>query len=430
MLCPILLAFSQALSNVSNADAARRLAEDYSHNILHVVQAATNEWNDSNPRNVRDAFPANMPFQLVVGPDPADKAAAEKAIATVTNAMPEKVRANYLARGAMAAALQRILRRNRPGVTNENLYASALAHRTVWRARDFDNEALADAALLMPLSVPLVVRLRPVYEEYEPWPIRRATPLADYADPRPETVYETLFGIAIVLRAPEGQRKFRFTASSWPVSDPKVSFKWVPMSTQVSHGGARVGRVQGQYELRPETGNAEIVLDWSAIRGRQDVAVFARYGDGPYGPPSVISFYVVPNEKRTYDKSGRIAEIEYRKTDWVIPQLFQNKPWKDVYEIDQLGNLIGFSRTRTGDFRSVRFGLPNEIVTEAYVSDLPKRTHKVRYFTRPDDPLTLDFEETDEEIKYPDKPFEPRTRGEFPTAVRRGAPRPKYKVKW
>jgi len=134
----------------------------------------------------------------------------------------------------------------------------------------------------------------------------------------------------------------------------------------------------------------------------------------------VISFYRIPNEKRQYDKDGRIQSIEYLPAYEVLPQLYQNKPWKDVYTRDSLGNIMGFLRTRAGQVKDeVLFSILGECVLEAHAGDLPKVTAKVRYFTRPEDPQTLDYEVTKETVQHANKPFEPRTRGEFPQPKRK-----------
>lgn len=419
LLAHVLVA-SQAMLNVVDPSSITRRMCDYTNNVLSISSADALEWNDSNPRNVKDAFPANAPFHLVTGPDVDDRRMAELAVETAKTSMPEVVRENLEDLRVMAPMLQFILRRCRVGVTNETTYLSGTANRAVWRARDFDLNAISRFSKgLSSNSVPMTVTLTPIYEEYKIMPIRRALPEVDYPDPREETIFETPVAIAVALRAPELYRKFRFAASAWPVHDGNVNFKWVPISTNPS-GNPSIGPIQGQRStLSPANGYAEIVLNWNAIRGRRDIAVFARYGKGPYGPPSIISFYVIPNEKRAYDKSGKISMIEYRKHDWIVPQLFQNKPWKDEYVQDSIGNVIGFMRFRAGMMRGETFSNVGEYVVETHPNELPKIAMKVRYFTSADNPDVLDYEVTDKEVRYPLKTFVPCNRGEFPLAKRR-----------
>lgn len=377
-----------------DSPAAEALTADYANNVLNVVV-----------QRPGDLLSANMPFRLVVGPDPADKAAAEAAIAAVATSMPTRVRSFFEGRKLMAPLTQWLLRRCHPSVDDDMSYLKPAAHPAVWRTRDFDLSRLATASrALSEHNIPLSVALRPVYEEYAPAPIRRAVPGIDYPDPRPEATFETPFGIGIVLRAPEAMRKFRFRAQGSPVHDGKVSFKWI---------GASVGAYQGKKELSPERGFGEVVVNWRAVRGRQDVLVFARYDDGPWGPPSVISFLVVPNERRQFGQNGQIESITYLRAGSVVPQLYQNKPWRDEYDCDALGNLTGFSRFREGMFRGEPFSMDGEVIVETYPNGQPKISNKVRYFTRTDDPLTLDYEVLDEEISHPNREFVPRDRGEF-----------------
>ena len=413
------LSASQALVNLTEASAARSCVSNYTANVLPVTQVDPSEWNVEGGR-VRDVLPANMPFQLVVGPNAEDRRMAETALQLATTSMPAGVRAVFTDLRLMGPMLQRIIRRCRPGVTNEESYVSSAAHPAVWRAADFNLPAIAYMARnLTSNSIPLIVSVRSMYEEYAANPIARATPLLDYPDPRPEVTFETPAGIAIVLRALENDRKFRFVASSWPVLDEKVSFAWVPLST-VPSPNPRICAIQEQWrQYPPAAGYGEIRLSRGYVYGRKDVAVFARYGDGAYGPPAIISFYVVPNERRTYGHGGVLTRIEYQKSDFVIPQLYQNKPWRDEYRTDEMGRIIGFTRLRTGQVFEDIFSAAGEHVVETYANDMPKVTKKVRYFTREDDPLTLDYEITSEEIRHPFGAPVFRTRGEYPAVRRR-----------
>jgi len=409
-------AASQAVLNVASSNAATRTFAAYTNNVLPIVSADESDWNDVNPSRIRDSLPANMPFQLVVGPDAADRRKAEAAVAAATNAIPASVLAYFRETTTLGPLLQRVLRRCRPGIVDENAYSSARAHPAVWRARDFDVKAITKyCGNLASNSIPMLVALNPLYEEFKPNPITRAEPFVDYPDPRGETTFETPFGIGIVLRATERKRKFRFVATGWPVQNRYVSFKWVPLSSSGAQA-VSVGPIHRQRELSPAQGYGELTLNWDAIRGRQDIAVFARYGNGSWGPPSIVSFYVVPNELRAYDRSGRIARIEYRQADAVIPELYQNKPWSDSYVLDTFEQVTGFMRLRNNSRKEEPFTLTGERVAETHASGLAKIAKKVRYFTRPDDPMTMDYEVTDETVEYPLTAFVPRTRGEFPAA--------------
>lgn len=412
MLASVFLLASQALLSLSDGEAVQRAFADYTNNVLRVEQVEASEWNDVNPRRKVDVLPANLPFRLIAGPTAKDLRMAEAAVETVTTSMPLHVRQYFSTCGILAPTVQWLLRRCRPGVTNETDYLSPSTHPLVWRAQDFDLEALANTAAMMSSnSIPMIVRLAPLYEEYKVSPIRRAEPLLDYPDPRPEAWCETPYGQAIALRALENRRKFRFWAASWPVRDRNVTYRWVLLTP----GRVSVSRIQGQAAFSPENGYAEIVLNWSAVRGRLDFAVFARYGDGPYGPPSMISFFTVPNEVRQYDRQGRIAKVSYRKADAVFPALYQNKPWTDAYELDDQGRILGFLRMRSGGGMEERFSADGEFIVETHPDGSPKTAKKVRYFTSPSDPSALDYEVADETVSYRQGAFKPRTRGEFPT---------------
>lgn len=422
MLLSVSLQASDAILSASSQREADRSFAAYTNNELRVVATTVDEWDDSNPYKIVDRLPANMPFHLVVGGRSTDALAADDAIATVTTSMPAHVRAYFEHYKVMGPMLNWILRRSRAGATDEKAYLEPATHRAVWRAKDFDLAAIARVAGgISSNHVPMVTTVMPVYQEFAKSPITPAEPLVDYPDPRPEQTFATPCGIGIVLRAVEARRKFRFRALAGRPGDPKVNYKWVVMSTSGSTFGVTVSAMNGlSREFSPEKGFADVVLDWPRLGSRVDVAVFARYDKGPYGPPSVVSFYKVPNERRTYDRAGRISRVEYAKADFAIPELFQNKSWTDDYVIGDFGNVVGFVRRRNGQASNPeRFSATGEYVVEEHPSGLPKVARRVRYFTPESDASRLDYEITTSSVTYPLQAFEPRTRGEFPLPRRR-----------
>lgn len=415
MMLAIVLSLSQALSNVVCSASVRQAVADYQENKLRIEQVRADEMKALDRRGGLQFLPVSMPFQLAVGPTEADLQMARRAVGTITNSIPQNLQRYFCERKVMAPVTRWLLSWCRPGVDSDDDYVSAKAHPAVWQAKDFDLETLAAAsAALSSNSVPIIVRLRQMYGECEPTPISRAQPLVDYPDSRDETTFETPYGIAIMLRAPERRRKFRFAAVSWPVRDWRVEFRWVWLTPGRGQGPSNV---QYRQELSPKKGYAEVTVDWAAARReRLDLAVFARYGNGHWGPPSIISFAAVPNENRAYDGRGNVERIEYRKSSGVIPALYQNKPWTDVYNYDDFGNVMGIGRTRTGMFRDEPFSALGDLVVETYASGYPKVVRKVRYATASDDPATLDYEIAGDEIKCQDGAATLRDRGEFPRA--------------
>jgi hypothetical protein len=82
---------------------------------------------------------------------------------------------------------------------------------------------------------------------------------------------------------------------------------------------------------------------------RVEIGVFADNGTD-FSPPCFISFYFLPNERRTYDETGRILE-----TDYAFPGSFADvtltaqKPWRDRYRYDKdSGAPLGWTRSENG----------------------------------------------------------------------------------
>ena len=409
LICSTLVSASGAMTALVDSAAAEAAVCDYTNNVLRVVAVDPSEWSVGKNGRVTDLLPANMAFQLAVGPDAEDRRMAELAIATVTNSLPSGVREHYAGLHVIAPVVQTLLRRCRPGVATEADHLSPKAHPSVWRAQDFDLPRLEESAKLMTSNgYPLSVFLQPVYGEYAPNPIERAVPTLDYPDLRREATFETPFGAGIVLRAPENARKFRFRVRAWPVDGEAVTFRWV----SVSASKANVASFLCTPAMTPADGYGEITFNWSSVRDRLDVAVFARYGDEPCGAPSIISFYRQPTERRTYGRGGAIETISYGKAKKLIPELVYEKFWTDEYAYDILGRPTGFTRKKEGSFLKEYFSADGEVVEETYASDAPKETRKVRYFADPSDPTRLLYE-VEPEIRTRPDGFNVRNRGEF-----------------
>ena len=130
--------------------------------------------------------------------------------------------------------------------------------------------------------------------------------------------------------------------------------------------------------------------------------VWAKFGNGRYGPPTVISIYGVPYCQRKYGKKG-IESISYVKTARNVPydlsQIWIPRQWKDVFELNSGGQMLAFERLVPGRLRADRFSAVGELILETSSSGFPLKTSKVEYFVSPETG-DLGYRETGDEITY------------------------------
>ena len=135
-------------------------------------------------------------------------------------------------------------------------------------------------------------------------------------------------------------------------------------------------------------GYAELVVDWEKIGNRVDVGVFCRKkGTVQYGPASIISFHVLPEEKRVYHKDGCIDSIDYSPSTVCSniagfdSRLSYIKSWRDVYNLSGDGKIIGYDRYEGVD-EVGKFSQNGEAVIEQYPNEMTKVVKDVEYILK------------------------------------------------
>ncbi|MBO7721978.1 MAG: hypothetical protein J6T01_06195, partial [Kiritimatiellae bacterium] len=355
-------------------------------------------------------MPFNAPFQFAVAGDRRSVGAVQKTLDAVCEAMPAALLDELKRLHLLAPTLQWLVRRSMPGAADPNIYLRGSSHPPAFAEKDFNATNLTEfAARLHEGLIPPAVVLSRQDEMYRTFPAPPAAAGVDYPGFLSETVYATPFGFGIVLRAPQSVRIFRFRATAHPRSKMKPSYKCV-----VTGGNARV--MDWQRGKRAADGYIAVRIDARGIKRnrRVEVAVFARSGNGPWGAPSVISFFTSPYEERTYAKDGRVQSIRYLPAvkdppPYDISACCLPADWTDYYSYDEKGRILGFSRAVPLFPKAEEFSNLGEVVLERHPNDTPKVSRKVRYFERDG---KMAFEETGEEITHPLAPFSPRLRGE------------------
>ena len=347
--------------------AAESAARAYTSNVVRC------EWAGEDPR-VASLMPANAAFRFAVVGDSNAASRVSRTLEDAAAAIEPALRGNLEQLGLLNSTLQWLVRSCRPGVTNSATYLAVRNHPAAFCEADFDAAKLkAVAGSLTGKTVTLPVRVKVEYLD-DPVPLSRAEPGADFPDVMPEETFAEPFGVGIVLRAPERMRKFRLSASTYPLTLAEV----------------------------PERGFAEVTVDAASCGVRADILVFAQAANGLYGSPAVVSIYNPPLAKRSYAK-GKLQSISYIKASkdvlYDIGPIWAPREWRDDFALNGKGRIVSFTRTTKGSFTEEPFSAIGELVLSMSSSGIPLVTRKVEYFVSPETGA-LGYRPVGEEKKY------------------------------
>lgn len=366
---------SMARASFTDPGIASQLDNLYRNNQFWVIPCV----DDYGDAILGDVFPANAPFQLISrGRSWSDKPFLHLALAA-SAAFQRPTKQAIMRRRLMGPTLQWLLRRSRVSVSTEEAYISAGPHSTVFDIRHIDPIALVKRAHELRVEqVPPAVDLSLVNSRL--FPVRYPAPLRDYPDLVSELLFATRSAIAIVLRSPEGERSFLVRAETAPERDRSAEFAW-----RVVNGDAslvKIGRPLGDSLESPETGLAQITIDRRKMTERIDVACFAKSHATEFGAPSIISFFPIPQEVRTYRADGKIESIDYtNRKNYTDPIIALPRNWKDVYQYSPTGTLLGWQRLVDGK-PVAEFTPAGKRIVKRNADGTPSATVPVRYLTR------------------------------------------------
>ena len=370
-------AFWRSMARVSFTDTgiAARMDLFYRNNQLWVLPSV----NDMK-EEVGDAFPANAPFQLVtLGASWSDQPFLRAALAASASfRLPTKKA--IVRRRLLAPTIQWLLRRTQKGVRTEDDYLSPAAHPTAFDVKRLDTVELVKRAHdLKPEDVPPTVALSLINSRL--FPVKFPQPVRDYPDIYSELLFATPSAYCFILRSLDAERTFLLRAQCAPEDDPSATFAW-----KVVHGQADAVKITaplGEMVNGPENGFAQITIDRRNLTNRIDVACFAKNATTSFGAPAIISFFPIPQEKRTYRPDGQIASIDYTNPNRVYsdPAIALPRHWTDTYEYSPDGKPLGFTRSYNGE-KSASFIPSGERIVERNPDGTPKKLVNVKYMPR------------------------------------------------
>jgi len=360
--------------------------------------------NGENGQGYGDLLPCNTPYLIISqGSSGSDRVFLDALAATLAAFQPE-VKRRLIETGLLMPTLQRVLRGTLKSVARDEDYFSGTAHPSVFDGEQVNAERMVHMAHQMSLeTIPPLVELRVIAEE-------PAEPGRDYFDAyRGEVLLNTPQAVARVARSLRYTRRMVVAAES-RLGGESTAF---PLRWVILRGSAEKIRLVP----RNESGSImELQIDYHGRRpisgdgglesSRVDIGVFAARQD-VVSAPAFISVYYLDNELREYDDDGRIRRVDYADeradpraaaeragnsraaTNYVDPLISVRKNWRDEYDYDQAGTMLGWTRIR-GNEREEFNPQGQQIVRGT--DGMPDRVLRVEYQprSRPNLPPILD----------------------------------------
>ena len=385
-------AFWRSLGRASMTDSglAMRMHLLYRNNQFWVMPAH----HDFGKKDIGDVFPGIAPFQFItVGSSWSDQGFLRAALAASAS-FPKETKQAIIRQHLMGPTLQWLMRSAQRGVKTEDDYLSPKAHPAAFPGSRLDRVRLVEKAhALRPEQIPPLAALNLINSKIRP--LRYPVPVRDFPDTSSEILYNTPSAICLVLRAPDGIRKFQFRAHGEGASRTAATvFTW-----RVMHGDAsavKIAAIPDDANATPEKGFVQITVDRRNIKERIDVACFAKADGTEWGAPSFISFFPIPQEARVYRPDGKIASIDYSNPEGVYSDPLVSLPrhWKDTYSYDDTGKMLGWIRSYNGR-DTASFTAAGDRIVERNADGTPAKAVHVRYVPRSSsdklEPLTLSY---------------------------------------
>jgi tetratricopeptide (TPR) repeat protein len=325
-----------------------------------------------------DTFPANVPYYIMSQGSSGSDAVFLNAVAATLAALRPEVKTALVRAGALMPTVQMIFRSSNKNVRKPEDYLTGKAHPTVFDGTQVDPVRMVRMAhRLTTESLPPLIQLK-VIEEDKP------VVGVDFCDVNDrEKFFDTPAAIARVVLSLKYQRRMVISAeNSRDLKGKPLTYRWVVLRgnaerikiKKLNEAGTAVELLIPYHERRPVEPGAELESN------RVDIGAFAYNGEH-YSAPGFISLYYFDNEKRVYDDQQRIKVVDYAdpaaSKNYVDPLLDLRKNWRDEFQYDASGQLLGWTRLR-GTARE-RFTAGGALVTKTDDRGQPLETKKVRY---------------------------------------------------
>lgn len=307
---------SNARQAMTNRLIPPRLYLHYVRSNLYVYP----EHRDCDPgRNGRggfgDLFPGNLPYVIVSrGSSGSDQWFLDAVACTLAAFRPE-TKKKLVRTGLLMPTVQMIFRSCNKGLETPEDYLTGRAHPSAFDGREIDKLAMVRMAhSIRPDEIPPMVLLRMV-KDFEG---KRGRDWFDNA--ADEVLYDTPCAIARIGRSTRRVRRMVVSVEAGSdVNHRKLTYHWA-----VLRGDGEQVKIKPLKDDRsvvvlsiPFTSSRPIWPGSKITSPRVDIGAFAHNGKH-YSAPAFVTVYFLPNEARTYDAKGRIAEVDYNFGDSTI----------------------------------------------------------------------------------------------------------------
>lgn len=337
--------------------------------------------HDYDPSREGDLYPANMPYVVTTAGSSGSDQPALRAIFGSLAAMRPETKQYLKKNNLLAPTLQMLLRANHVQVTKRDDYLKGIVHRPVLVTSNLQTKAMINMAHeLRPETVPPMVVLRTINDE-------NAVTGRDFFDGvNSEGLFDTPCAIARVVRGVSYKRSITVAASpSMLPTGSEIKWHWV-----VLQGDPVKIKIEELPVPTPHT-MAKITVEFhepfvvegseNLLSTRVDIGVIADNGHY-FSAPAFVSFLYPRNEIRQYSPDNKILSVDYgaAANKYADPYLTLARHWKDVYEYDQEGRLIGW--TRWHGAKTERFTADGVLVEKLDKLERPLTARTVQYLPR------------------------------------------------
>lgn len=308
------------------------LIQQYLSNCVYVYP----QHHDYLQSKFGDVFPTRTPFLFISPGSSWTDRPILAAMATALAAMRPETKDALASQGMISPALQYLIRMASTNVADRADYATPKAHPVVFDGKSIDTLKLAKLAHSIDTnSLPLLAPLRILADESVAF-----KPGSDYPDRRGERLFDSPFAIARVWRAPPATRKMTVAAAA---TNPSVRFHW--FVGQGDKDKIAIRELDGKghaVEITVSYHEPHFMTPFGIESCRADIVCVADDGTH-YSPPSFVTWYFPPVEKRRYDEVGRIAEIDYASCadEYADPAVATHFDFRDVFSYGPDGARTG-----------------------------------------------------------------------------------------
>ena len=361
--------------------------------LLHYTQYRTNQLyvypehhdhdagHNGEKNGYGDVFPANTPYVIISQGSSGSDQPFLDAVACTLAAFRPKVKQSLVKHGMLMPAVQMILRRTYAAVEKPADYLTGRAHPTVFEGKLLDPEKMVRMAnSIRAGSEPPLAQLVVVEED---------TPVSGrdcFHVSNSEKLFDTPSAIGRVVRSTNYWRRMVVSAEqSLDINKRPLTYRWVILRGDKSRiqikylneNGSRVELRVGYHERRWAGPLTQVDSN------RVDIGAFVYNGVHP-SAPAFVTFFSLDNEKRVYDQNGRIQSVQYtdhENGNYVDPVIDRPKRWRDEYQYDKQGRLLGWHRFRGANKQE--FTTDGALVLERDATGRPIRARTVNYVEEP-----------------------------------------------